>query len=140
MSKITNLRGYSIGAMSRQTGVNIETVRYYERIGIMPKPDRTSGGNRQYNHDQLKRLFFIKRSREIGFSIKEIKALLSMVDRNDISCADVHQMTISHLEQVRSKIQSLTKLEIALSAMAAECSRGDVPACPIVETLFENQP
>ena len=71
MSEITKTRGYGIGALSRETAVNIETIRYYERIGIMPKPDRTEGGNRQYDHDQLKRLFFIKRCRELGFSIEE---------------------------------------------------------------------
>lgn len=137
MAEFTNARGYPIGAMSKQTGVNIETIRYYERIGIMPKPDRTAGGNRQYNHDQLKRLSFIKRSREIGFSIEEIRALLEMVDRRDFTCGEVHSMTVNHLASVKEKIQALHRLEDALEAMAAECSRGDVPDCPILDTLFE---
>lgn len=137
MTEITNARGYPIGAMSKQTGVNIETIRYYERIEIMPKPDRTAGGNRQYNHDQLKRLSFIKRSRELGFSIEEIRALLKMVDRSDFTCGEVHSMTTQHLASVKEKILALHRLEEALATMAAECSRGDVPDCPILDTLFE---
>lgn len=137
MSDFTNARGYPIGEMSKRTGVNIETIRYYERINIMPKPDRTSGGNRQYNHDQLKRLSFIKTSRELGFSIDEIRALLEMVDRQDFTCGEVHGLTVGHLTSVREKINGLRKLEKALVGMASECSQGDVPDCPILETLFE---
>lgn len=133
---ITKKRGYSIGTMSRETGVNIETIRYYERIALMPEPDRTEGGNRQYNHDQLKRLFFIRRCRELGFSIEEIKTLLRMVDRADITCGEVHDMTIVHLETVKRKISDLRRLESSLKTMAAECSKGDVPDCPIIDTLF----
>ncbi len=137
MSKITKTRGYPIGQMSRETGVNIETIRYYERIGIMPKPDRTAGGNRQYNHDQLKRLFFIRRARGLGFSLEEIRGLFEMVDRKDFTCGEVHDLTVDHLASVQDKIANLRKLEKALSNMAAECGRGDVPDCPILDTLFE---
>ena len=129
-------KGYAIGEMSRQTHVNIETIRYYEREKIMPKPDRTQGGNRQYNHEQLKRLFFIKRCRELGFSLKEIRALLEMVDREDFSCNEVHQMTISHLSNVKKKLNNLKRLERSLTKMAAQCSKGDVPECPIIDSLF----
>lgn len=137
MDEITNSRGYAIGEMSKRTGVNIETIRYYERIELMPKPDRTPSGNRQYNHDHLKRLSFIKTSRELGFSINEIRALLEMVDQQNLSCGVVHGLTIGHLDSVREKIKGLRKLEDALELMAAECSQGDVPDCPIIETLFE---
>ena len=137
MSEFTNARGYPIGEMSKRTGVNIETIRYYERIKIMPQPDRTAGGNRQYNYDQLKRLSFIKTSRELGFKINEIRALLEMVDEQDFTCGEVHELTIGHLASVREKIKGLRKLEKALVSMASECSQGDVPDCPILETLFE---
>lgn len=137
MSDITNARGYAIGQMSKETGVNIETIRYYERIGIMPKPDRTVGGNRQYNHDQLKRLFFIRRARGLGFSLEEIRGLFEMVDRKDFSCGEVHDLTVDHLSSVQEKISNLRKLEKALTSMVSECSRGDVPECPILDTLFE---
>jgi MerR family mercuric resistance operon transcriptional regulator len=136
MDEITKTRGYAIGAMSRETGVNVETIRYYERIGIIPKPDRTKGGNRQYNYDQLKRLFFIKRCRELGFSIEEIRALLQMVDRADFTCGEVHTMTVDHLTTVKKKVADLKRLEKALGSMAAQCGKGDVPACPIIDTLF----
>ena len=137
MPEITNARGYPIGQMSRQTGVNIETIRYYERIGILPAPDRTAGGNRQYNQDQLKRLFFIRRARGLGFSLAEIRGLFEMVDRKDFTCGEVHDLTVDHLTSVRAKIKHLKKLEKALMGMVTECSRGDVPDCPILDTLFE---
>ncbi len=102
----------------------------------MPQPDRTEGGNRQYNHDQLKRLFFIKRCRELGFSIEEIRALLQMVDRADFTCGEVHALTADHLANVKKKLADLRRLEKALRSMAAECSKGDVPDCPVIDTLF----
>ena len=137
MPEITKARGYGIGEMSGKTGVNIETVRYYERIGIMPKPDRTEGGNRQYNHDQLKRLHFVKRSRELGFNLEEIRALLKMVDRKDFTCGEVHSMTIDHLSTVTRKLADLQRLERALKSMASECNKGEVPDCPIIDELFK---
>lgn len=137
MPEITKARGYGIGEMSRQTGVNIETVRYYERIGIMPNPDRTESGNRQYNHDQLKRLHFVKRSRELGFSPEEIRALLKMVDRKVFTCGEVHSMTVDHLSAVKCKLTDLRRLEKALKSMASECSRGEIPDCPIIDELFK---
>jgi len=137
MTGITKKRGYAIGEMSRLTAANIETIRYYERIGIMPEPDRTQGGNRQYNYEQLKRLSFIRRCRDLGFSLDEIRALLEMVDRQDFSCGEVHAMTIAHLSSVKQKLNHLRRLEKTLKSMASECRRGDVPECPIINTLFE---
>jgi MerR family mercuric resistance operon transcriptional regulator len=136
MTEITKERGYAIGEMSRRTGVNIETIRYYERIGLMPKPQRTGGGNRQYGLEELKRLFFIRRCRVLGFGIEEIRALLAMVDRNDFTCAEVHGMTMAHLSSVERKISDLRQLRKALSDMAAKCIKGDVPECPIIDSLF----
>lgn len=133
-----NDKGYSIGVVSRKSGVNIETIRYYERTNLLPKPDRTPGGNRQYNYEQLKRLTFVRRSRELGFSIAEIKALLGMVDGKELTCGEVHDITVSHLSNVKDKIRDLRRLERVLKKMAAECSRGDVPDCPVIDTLFAN--
>lgn len=129
-------KGYAIGEMSRKTGVNIETIRYYERTDLLPKPDRTRGGNRQYNYEQLKRLKFVRRSRDLGFSIAKIKALLEMVDGVDLTCGEVHDMTIFHLSNVKNKIDDLRQLEKTLKKIAAECSKGDLPDCPIIDTLF----
>ncbi len=133
----TNKFGYGIGEMSRATGVNIETIRYYERITVMPEPDRTAGGNRQYNHDQLKRLFFIKRCRHLGFSLDEIRALLTMVDGRDFTCNQIHQMTLIHLNDIKQKLAALKRLEKTLKHMASQCSKGDVPQCPVIDALFE---
>jgi MerR family mercuric resistance operon transcriptional regulator len=137
MNEITLARGYAIGELSHLTKVNIETIRYYERIAIMPKPDRTGGGNRQYNHEQLKRLSFIKSCRNLDFSLAEIRALLDMVDHNDFTCGEVHKMTISHLATIKTKLANLKRLEKTLNKMASECSKGDVPECPVIDALFE---
>ncbi|MHA1189628.1 MAG: MerR family transcriptional regulator [Alphaproteobacteria bacterium] len=136
MAQMTRLQGFPIGELARRTNVKIETIRYYERIDLMPKPDRTPGGNRQYNHDQLKRLSFIKRSRELGFSIAEIRQLLGMVDQHEFTCAEVHAVTLTQLDAVQQKIADLQRVEEVLADMASRCSRGDVPGCPIVDALF----
>lgn len=137
MNPITKPREFGIGELSRQTDVNIETIRYYERIGVMPKPARTDGGNRTYQTEQAKRLFFVKRSRDLGFSLKEIRSLLQMVDRQDFTCGQIHDVTIRQLENIQQKISDLKKLEKTLGQMAEECSNGDIPYCPIIDTLFE---
>jgi MerR family mercuric resistance operon transcriptional regulator len=126
----------TIGEMSRRTGVNIETVRYYERVGVMPKPRRTEGGHRAYDGDQLKRLHFVRRSRELGFSLDEVRAMLRLVDDGALTCGEIHAITVDHLADTKRKITDLRRLEKALGSMAAECSRGDIPDCPIIETLF----
>ena len=127
----------SIGEISRRTGINIETIRYYERIGITPKSDRNRSGHRRYDKQQLMRLTFIKRSRELGFSLKEVRALLGLADAETPSCAKVHDMTIVHLKDVKNKISDLRQMETVLENMAAECSKGDIPDCPIIDALFE---
>ncbi len=139
MTKNTKSRGLLIGTMCSRTGVNIETIRYYERIGVMPKPARSRGGQRLYETAQLNRLAFIKRSRDLGFSLKEVRDLLTLIDGGELTCAEVHALTIDHLKQVREKLSDLRKLERALKDLAAQCSRGDVPECPIVDTLYGRQ-
>lgn len=128
-----------IGDMSRQTGVGIETIRYFEKIGMMPAPGRSEGGNRRYSNEHLQRLFFINRCRQIGFSQSEIKALLSMVDSKGVTCAEVHSITAEHIADIKKRIRDLRKLEKVLTQMANECSRGDIPDCPIIETLFADE-
>ncbi len=128
-----------IGELSRQTGVGVETIRYFEKIGMMPDPERSEGGNRRYSTDHLQRLFFINRCRQIGFNQTEIKALLSMVDAKGVTCAEVYNITTEHIADIRQKIRDLSKMEKVLTQMANECSRGDRPDCPIIETLFTAQ-
>ena len=136
MSQKTPVQGLLIGEISRRAGVNIETIRYYERIEVMPRPKRSEGDQRLYNELQLNRLTFIKRSRELGFSLKEVRALLTLIDSGEMTCSEVHALTIEHLREVRGKITDLRKLERALKDLAAQCSLGNVSDCPIVETLF----
>lgn len=136
MIQISTVQDLLIGEISRRTGVNIETIRYYERIGVMPRPKRSAGGHRLYDEPQLQRLAFIKHSRDLGFSLKQVCNLLTLVDSGGMTCSDVHALTVEHLTDVKSKIADLRKLEHALKELAAQCSLGNVPDCPIVETLY----
>jgi MerR family mercuric resistance operon transcriptional regulator len=130
------MQDFLIGEMSRRTGVNIETIRYYERVGVMPRPKRNAGGHRLYDKSQLNRLAFIKHSRDLGFSLKQVRTLLTLVGSGEMTCSDVHALTVEHLTDVKSKIADLRKLEHALKDLAAQCSLGNVSDCPIVETLY----
>ncbi|MDX1489606.1 MAG: helix-turn-helix domain-containing protein [Acidiferrobacterales bacterium] len=125
----------TIGGLSQHTGCNIETIRYYERIGIIPKPPRTQGGHRLYGREHLKRLTFIRRSRELGFSLEQIRDLLRFVDGKRYTCSQVKAITVEHLEEVRARMRDLKRLEKVLKTMAAQCDRGKVPDCPVIEAL-----
>lgn len=129
-----NATDFTIGRLSAEGGVKIETIRFYERIGLLLKPSRTSGGRRLYDVAASRRLGFIRRARELGFSIEEIRALIAL-SSSEGSCADVHALTIRHLADVRAKISDLKKLERTLSQTAERCSRNASPACPIIEAL-----
>ena len=139
MPQITLPRDASltIGALSTRTGVNIETIRFYERIGILAKPPRSAAGHRIYRHEQLMRLGFVRRSRELGFSLDEVRRLLELVDGGRYTCAEVKTITLNHLGEVRRKIADLRRLERTLAAVAGKCRGGKVPDCPIVEALFD---
>ena len=127
---------FFIGALSRRSGVNIETIRYYERIGLMPAPPRSHGGHRVYDHDHLKRLSFIHRSRRLGFSIQEIRELLGLIE-SDFSCRDVKAVVLDHVEDVRAKITDLKKIERTLLTFADQCDGGEAADCPIINQLLE---
>lgn len=127
----------TIGKLSKLTDCNIETIRYYERIGLLPKPNRTSGGQRVYQDDDIKRLTFVRRSRDLGFAISEVQNLLSYVDDGDYTCAEVKALTVDHLAEVRRKLADLRKLERALKEMVLQCDGEDVEGCPILEALCE---
>jgi MerR family mercuric resistance operon transcriptional regulator len=130
-------RTFGIGELARESGVGIETVRYYERSELMPNPPRTEGGRRIYTQDHLKRLVFIRRCRELGFSLEEIRGLLDLVDGKQYTCGEVQAMTLGHAETVRRRIASLRRLEKTLSRVAAKCSGGTVPDCPIIDALLD---
>lgn len=128
-------RCYPIGVLSARTGVNIETIRYYERIGIMPAPPRTEGRQRVYGEDHLKRLTFIRRGRELGFSLDEIRDLLGLVRGHGLTCAEVKAMTEQHATDIRRKVRDLKRLERVLNELAAQCHGKNVPDCPILDAL-----
>lgn len=130
-------RAIKRGELATRTGCHLETIRYYEQTGLMPEPSRTEAGHRVYDSEQERRLKFILRARELGFTIEELKSLLNLVDSNDLKCGEVHDLTYSHIVSIRRKIADLRKLERTLSAVAAQCSRGDAPECPIIDALFE---
>src|SRR5262245_4366499 len=113
MRPITLLRadGLGIGQISRMSGVNIETIRFYERIKMLPVPRRTKGGHRVYGPTEIRILAFIRRARELGFSINEVRALLSLAAPGRQSCADVRKIAVEHLKQLRTKISNLKRLE-----------------------------
>jgi MerR family transcriptional regulator, mercuric resistance operon regulatory protein len=128
----------AIGELSERTGVNIETIRYYEKIGLVPPPARTEGGHRAYEDAHVARLTFIRRARGLGFTLDELRSLLKLVDGGHAySCADVREVTVEHLDDVRRKIRDLKRLERTLTGIVARCEGGTVPECPIVEALFE---
>ena len=125
-----------IGSLSRTTGCNIETIRYYEKIGLMPAPGRSAGGHRAYDSDHTKRLSFIVRSRRLGFTTNEIRRLLSLADAGPAHCAEVQAVTESHLAEVRDKIADLRKLERRLAQMVRSCGAAQEPGCPVIDELF----
>lgn len=126
-----------IGELSKLTDCNIETIRYYERIGILPKPPRTPGGHRDYDTPHHKRLNFVRRSRELGFSLDEVRQMLRLVDGGDVTCEHVHEMALEHLVDVRTKIKDLKRMEGVLKTTVAKCSRGKTPDCPVIDALFD---
>lgn len=124
----------TIGALSDQTGVNVETVRYYERIGLIPSPARSPGGRRVFDAGDVQRLAFIRRARQLGFSIEEIRSLLGVAEGGG-SCKDAYALALRHRDAVRANIRDLRRLERTLSEAAARCSRGASPDCAIIEAL-----
>jgi MerR family mercuric resistance operon transcriptional regulator len=125
-----------IGALSKQSGVTVETIRYYEKIGIMPPPARSSGGYRLYSPGDLKRLGFVRRGRQLGFSLDELRELLRLVDGHAYTCAEIHTLMLEHLAEVRRKISDLRRLERVLADTAAQCTEELAPKCPVIDALF----
>lgn len=126
---------FTIGELGKATGTKVETVRYYERIGLMPKPPRTDGNYRSYGQPELERLSFIRRARGLGFSLDQVRALLDLSDDRDRDCAMVDMMARQHLDEVEKKIADLIALQRELTALLQSCSGGSVATCRIIEAL-----
>src|SRR5713226_6413554 len=125
----------SIGDLSRRTGCNIETIRYYEKIGLLPAPARSAGGHRVFRIDHLRRLSFVRRARGLGFTLDAVRALLGLAEGRQRSCAEVRRLTEGHLGEIRAKIADLKRMERVLRDTVRLCADGGRPDCPIIEAL-----
>ncbi|HVB18572.1 MAG TPA: helix-turn-helix domain-containing protein [Stellaceae bacterium] len=134
--KSSPVAALSRGAAAARAGCNIETVRYYEQVGLLPAPPRSEGGHRLYQDGLVRRLLFIRRARALGFTLDEIRGLLRLVDGGSFTCAQVEQLALAQIGEIHRKIADLQKLEAVLRTMAAQCSGSDVPECPIIDALF----
>ena len=133
MSTVTAL---TIGKLADRSGVSVQTVRYYERSGLLPKPSRAASGYRLYAHEAVRRLTFIKQAQQLGFSLGEIQDLLSLRMQSGTTCADIRQRAREKIIGVSKKIEDLQRIRDALTKLAAAC-RGNGPTsdCPILEAL-----
>src|SRR3954451_2983939 len=127
-----------IGEAARQSGVKVPTIRYYEQIGLLPAPPRNDGNRRQYDTGDLRRLAFIRHARELGFELEAIRALLSLQDNPNQSCAAADAIARARLSEVDRRIASLTVLKAELERMIDECACGRVAECRVIEVLADH--
>lgn len=129
----------TIGKLFERTGVNIETIRYYEREGLLSKPERSGGGFRLYPPPSVDRLTFIRRARDLGFSLDEVRRLLDLADRKSRSCHHVHELANAHLADVRAKLADLRRMARVLADLVEACRQGTVPDCPLLDALSRSR-
>lgn len=131
---------FAIGTLSKRTGCNVETIRYYERAGLLTASTRSPGGYRLYGAEHPKRLTFIRRARALGFSVHEVRTLLKLADERRRPCAEVRVVAAAHLADVRSKIADLQAMERVLRKTVARCADGAGSHCPLIEALYRDGP
>jgi Cu(I)-responsive transcriptional regulator len=129
----------TIGELAHATGTKVETVRYYERIGLLPAPPRTGGNYRSYGAAELARLSFIRRARDLGFSVEQVRALLGLSDDRQGDCARIDAIARTHLAEVERKLADLAALRRELKAVITSCKGGAVADCRIIEALAPAQ-
>lgn len=128
------MTGLTTSELARQGGINLESVRFYEKQGLLPKPPRTGLGYRVFQPESVRRVRFIKRAQELGFSLREIKELLAL--RSDSSCADVRERADAKMNDIEQKIRDLQRMKKSLSRLLGKCpGRGPSSACPIMDCL-----
>ena len=132
-------RTISRGELARRTGVNSETIRYFERIGILTAPPRTEGGHRVYDEGHVRTVSFVRRARGLGFAPDEVRAILDLGGPGKARCAQVQGIAERHLEQVRAKIADLRDIERLLAATVARCTGRSEPDCPVIEMIEHPQ-
>ena len=128
---------FSIGDLATRSGTKVETIRYYEKVGLMPKASRTAGNHRAYTRAHADRLAFIRHSRELGFPLDSVRTLLTLADDRERPCAEVDAIAREHLAAVRERIGLLRTLEAELSRMLDWCGRGQVAECRVIEVLAD---
>ena len=128
-------KNLSIGELSRQTGVNIETIRYFERIGTIVPPPRTEGGHRVFDESHLRALGFIRRARELGFTAKEVRDILTLGGPANACCDEVRDIAAHHLQQVRTKMADLAHIEYLLAKTIEGCSGDHAPECAVIDMI-----
>lgn len=128
-------QNFSIGDLAKATDTKVETIRYYERIGLLPEPERTAGNYRSYSAAHLGRLSFIRRARDLGFSIEQVRDLLGLSDQRDRPCEAVDVIAREHLAEVDRKIRDLQALRRELDSIISQCGCGTIAECRIIEAL-----
>ncbi len=129
------MESLSIGDLGKATGTKVETIRYYENVGLLPTPGRTAGNYRIYDKAHLTRLGFIRRARDLGFSLDEVRTLLRLSDDRDQSCEQVDSIARAHLADIEQKIADLEALRGELNGLIRQCHRGTIGECRILEAL-----
>lgn len=125
----------TIGYLAKKTGTKVETIRFYEKNGLLPEPGRTEGNYRAYDHAHLNRLSFIRRARDLGFSLDQVRGLLRLSDDRDQSCMAVDEIANEHRAEVERKIRDLQALKAELDSIIDQCSCGTVADCRIINSL-----
>lgn len=128
----------SIGALAKRTGTKVQTIRYYEQIGLLPEPGRTQGGQRRYAEPDLDRLAFIRHARQLGFTLDAIRELLELSDNPHHSCADIDRIAQGQLREVEQRIARLEALRSELKRMISECRMETVAECRVLEVLRDH--
>ncbi|MGQ0504432.1 MAG: MerR family DNA-binding protein [Myxococcaceae bacterium] len=127
--------GLRIGEVAGQAGVNVQTLRFYERRGLLKEPTRLASGYREYGRDAVGLVRFIKRSQELGFSLKEIDELLALRDGKETGCAEAKRAAETKISDIDRKLASLAAMRSALAALVRSCGSGDRRHCPLIEAI-----
>ena len=128
----------TIGTLAKRTGTKVQTIRYYEQIGLMPEPGRTEGGQRRYGDAELDRLAFIRHSRQLGFPLDAIRELLDLSDEPDRPCHEADEIARRQLKLVEQRMERLKALRSELKRMVKECSGGNAAQCRVLEVLRDH--
>lgn len=128
-----------IGELAKAAGSNSETVRYYERIGLLPRPGRTDGNYRDYSQDDVDRLAFIRHARGLGFELADIRSLIGLAEHPERDCAEADAIASRHLDAVEAKMTQLERLRGELARMISQCRGGQVASCRIIEALGDHE-